>query len=225
MCTIMEDKNIQDQILALDRKMDRLLEFVEQQNRKREEFDDLVTDVSIVARDAFKSSVVMLDKAQVEFDSCGISCLIIKILQNIGTFHEMLDMMESARDFMKDVTPILHQVGLDAVNKMNELDQKGYFEYLRQLSGFMDKWIQVFTVEDLKRVGDNLENIAGILRNLNDPALVASLNKATKAISGLRMDEHEEVPSMWKIFRQLRSKEVRKSISYSLRVVQEIAKS
>jgi len=220
----MEEKNIQEQILQLDRKLDRLLEFVEQQNRKREEFDDLVTDVSIVAKDAFKNSVIMLDKAQVEFDSCGISCLIIKILQNLDTFHEMLDMMESARDFMKDVTPILHQVGLDAVNKMNELDQKGYFEYIRQLLHFMDKWVTVFTVEDLKRIEDNLESIAATLRNLSDPSLLAAMNKATRAMTEVKMEDDKNIPSLWQIFRQLRSKEVRKSISWSLRVVKEVVK-
>jgi len=220
----MEETTIREQIQHLDQKLDRLLEFVEQQNRKREEFDDLVTDVSIVAKDAFKHSVVMLDKAQVELDSCGISCLVIKILQNLDTFHEMLDMMESARDFMKDATPILHQVGLDAVNKMNELDQKGYFDYIRQLSHFMDKWIQAFTVEDLRKVEGNLENIAGILRNLSDPAFVAALNKATKAIAEVKMEDDKDNLSLWQIFRQLRSKEVRKSISYSLKIVKEIAK-
>ena len=220
----MEEKNIREQIQHLDQKLDRLLEFVEQQNRKREEFDDLVTDVSIVARDAFRNSVVMLDKAQVELDSCGISCLIIKILQNLDTFHEMLGMMESARDFMKDVTPILHQVGLDAVNKMNELEQKGYFEYIRQLVHLMERWVRVFTVEDLKKVEDNLENIAGILRNLSDPALMTAMNKATRVITEIKMDDEKDTLSLWQIFMQLRSKEVRKSISYSLRVVKEIAK-
>jgi uncharacterized protein YjgD (DUF1641 family) len=220
----MEEKNIQEQISSLDQKLDRLLEFVEQQNRKREEFDDLVSDVSIVAKDAFKNSVGLLDKAQVDLDSCGISCLAIKILQNLDTFHEMLGMMESARDFMKDFTPILHQVGLDAVNKMNELDQKGYFEYIRQISHFMDKWIQVFTVEDLRRVEDNLENIAGILRNLSDPALMAAMNKATRALAAVKMEDDKNVLSLWQIFRQLRSKEMRKSLSYSMKVVQEMGK-
>jgi uncharacterized protein YjgD (DUF1641 family) len=136
----------------------------------------------------------------------------------------MLGMMESARDFMKDATPILHQVGLDAVNKMNELDQKGYFEYIRQLSHFMDKWIQTFTVEDLRKVEDNLDNIAGVLRNLSDPALITALNRATKAITEVKMDDEKDILSLWQIFRQLRSKEVRKSISYSLKVVKEVAK-
>jgi uncharacterized protein YjgD (DUF1641 family) len=220
----MEETNIRDQIQHLDRKLDRLLEFVEQQNRKREEIDDLVTDVSIVAKDAFKQSVVMLDKAQVELDTCDLSCLIIKILQNLDTFHEMLDMMESARDFMKDVTPILHQVGLDAVNKMNELDQKGYFDYILQLSHFIERWVQVFTVEDLQRMEGNLENIAGILKNLSDPGLMAAMNKATRAVAEVKMEDEKDILSLWQIFRQLRSKEVRKSISYTLRVVKEMAK-
>lgn len=191
----MEEKNIQEQIRHLDQKLDRLLEFVEQQNRKREEFDDLVTDVSIVAKDAFKNSVVMLDKSQVELDSCGLSCLVIKILQNLDTFHEMLDMMESARDFMKDVTPILHQVGLDAINKMNELDQKGYFESIPQL-----------------------------LKNLSDPALLAALNKVTKAVAETKIESDKEILSMWQILKQLRSKEVRKTLTYSLKIINEITK-
>ena len=219
----MEEKNIQVQIQNLDRKFDRLLEFVEQQNRKREEFDDLITDASIVAKDAFKNSVVMLDKAQVELDSCGLSCLIIKILQNLDTFHEMLEMMESARDFMKDATPVLHQVGLDAVNKMNELDQKGYFAYIRQLVQLIDLWIQRFTIDDLKKVERNVDNIAGILRNLSEPSLVAALNKTSQVIATVKMENEKEVPSLWQIFKQLRSKEVRKSISYSLRVVKELS--
>jgi uncharacterized protein YjgD (DUF1641 family) len=107
---------------------------------------------------------------------------------------------------------------------MNELDQKGYFDYIRQLSHFMDKWILAFTVEDLRQVEGNLENIAGILRNLSDPALVAALNKATKAIAEVKMEDDKDNLSLWQIFRRLRSKEVRKSISYSLRVVKEMAK-
>ena len=216
----MEEKNIQEQIAALDRKMDQLLEFVELQNRKREEFDDLVSDVSIVAKDAFRNSVTLLDKAQVELDSCGITCLLIKLLQNIDTIHEMLDMMESFRDFMKDATPILHQVGLDAVNKMNELDRKGYFDYIGELMKILDKWVQTFTVDDLKKTEGNLENLAGILRNLSDPQLINSMNRITQAISDTKMDDKLDNKSLFQIFRQLRSKEVRKTVSYALRVVQ-----
>jgi len=218
----MTEKNIQEQISELNRKLDLVLESVEYQNRKREEFDDLMDDLNIVAKDAFKQTVVMLDKAQVDLDSCGLSCLLIKAMQNLDTFHEMLDMMESAKDFLKDVSPILHQVGLDAVNKMNELDGKGYFEYIRELGKFAETWMETFTVEDMKRVREGLPHLAGVIRNVTDPDFLQAIDKATLALATVKMDDKLDNRSFWKLMMDMKSPEVRKSISYSLRLLKAI---
>ena len=183
----MSEPNIQEQISALNRKMDLVLESIEQQKRNREEFDDLVSDLSIVAKDAFHHTVVMLDKSQVELDHSGIPMLLIKLLQNIDTFYEMFEMLESARDFMKDISPILHQVGLDAVNKMNEFDQKGYFD---------------------------------IIRNFTQPDLIAALSRTSKALADVKMDDKLDNKSLFGLLKQLNSPDVRKSLSYVLRLVQ-----
>ncbi|HNY03130.1 MAG TPA: hypothetical protein PKG48_11110, partial [Bacteroidales bacterium] len=119
----MADNNLQEQINELNRKLDLVLESIEEQKRKREEFDDFMADAGIVAKDLFHHTVVALDKAQVDLDHSGIPILLVKLVQNLDTFRELLEMMESARDFMADVSPIIHQVGLDAVHKMNELEQ------------------------------------------------------------------------------------------------------
>lgn len=191
----MEEQSIQEQITAINKKLDVIIENVELQQRKREEMDDLLKDINLVGKDAFQQSVILLDKAQVELDSGVISGLLIKVLQNIGTFYEMMEMMESARDFMKDVSPILHQVGLDAVNKMNELEQKGIFD-----------------------------SLGGIMRNLADPELLAAMNSMTRALATVKTDEKTDDKSLWQIFMQLRSPEIRRSISYSLRLLQAMNK-
>ncbi len=218
----MNENQLQVQIDQINKKLDRIMESIEMQDRRREAFDDLLEDVNIVAKDAFQQSVTILDKAGVELDSCGLSCLIVKILQNIETFREMLELMESARDFMKDVAPIIQQAGLDTIRKLHELDQKGYFKYLQALLSLMDKWVQTFTPEDLMKIENNLENIGGILRNLTDPKLLASINSATKVLAETKMDEHLDNKSLWKIFLQLKTPEVRRSISYSLRLLQAL---
>jgi len=220
----MAEKEIQEQLNELRQKMDLMLEYVSVQNQKREEIDDFVEDAGIIVKDVVKQTSLMLDKAQVELDHCGLSCLMIKVLQNVGTFHEMFEMMESAKDFMKDVTPILHQVGLDAVNKMNEFDSKGYFDYIRELGNFADQWVTVFTKDDIIRLENNLENIAGIVRNLSDPALMKSLNNMTLALSLVKPDEKLDNKSLFRLFKQLNSPELRKSLSYSLRLVQAMNK-
>ena len=215
----MTEKTIQEQISELNRKMDMILESVEQQKRNREEFDDLVSDLNIVAKDAFHQTVVMLDKSQVDLDQNGIPMLFIKVLQNVGTFHEMLEMLESARDFMKDISPVLHQMGLDAVHKMNELDQKGYFEFAGGLMSFIDKFISTFTVEDLRNLENNLVNMAGIMRNLSRPELIASLNRATQAFAEVKPDDKLDNKSLISLMKQLNSPEIRKSLSYTLRLI------
>ncbi len=186
----MSENNIQEQISELNHKMDMILESIELQKRNREELDDLVSDLSIVAKDAFRHTVVMLDKSQVEFDHSGIPMLLIKILQNIDTFYEMLEMLESAKDFMKDVSPILHQVGLDAVNKMNEFDQKGYFD---------------------------------IVRNLTQPDVIEALGRVSKAFAEIKMDDKLDNKSLFGLLKQMNSPDVRKSLSYTLRLVQAIS--
>jgi len=220
----MAEKELQEQLNELHQKMDMVLEYVSLQNQKREEIDDFVEDAGIVIKDVVRHTSGMLENAQVELDHVDLPGLMIKVLQNLGTFHEMFEMMESAKDFMKDVTPILHQVGLDAVNKMNELDRKGYFEYISELGNFVDKWIQLFTREDLIRLQNNLENIAGIVRNLSDPALMKGLNNMTLALAEVKPDEKLDNKSLFGLFKQLNSPEVRQSLSYSLRLVQQIAK-
>ena len=185
----MSEKNIQEQIGELNQKLDLILESIEQQKRNREEFDDLVSDLSIVAKDAFQHTVIMLDKSQVDLDHSGIPMLLVKLLQNIDTFNEMLEMLESVKDFMKDISPVIHQMGLDAINKMNEFEQNGYFD---------------------------------IVRNLTRPDVIATLGRTSKAIAEVKMDDTLDNRSLFSLIKQLNSPDVRKSLSYALRLVQAI---
>ena len=92
---------MQLQINEINRKLDLVLEHVEQQRLKREVVEDLVEDLSIIGKDAFQNTVVALDKAGVELDSDALASLGIKLIRNVGTFNEMMEMLESANDFMK----------------------------------------------------------------------------------------------------------------------------
>lgn len=191
----MEEKKLQEQIDDLNQKLDRVLEFVEIQHRKREELDDLMSDLSLISKDAFNSTVSALDKAGIELDPCGVQCLLIKLIRNLSTFGEMVELMESAKDLARDLSPILRQIGLDVIEKMHELDEKGY-----------------------------LESFATIGKNLGNKETVDALVKISQAITDVKMDHNLDNKSFLQLFKQMRSKEVRKSLSYSMRLLEEINK-
>lgn len=191
----MEEKNVQEQIDELNHKLDRVLEFVEIQHRKREELDDLMKDLTLISKDAFNSTVSALDNAGIELDPCGVQCLLIKLLRNLSTFGEMIELMESAKDLAKDLTPIIRQIGLDVIQKMHELDEKGY-----------------------------IDSFMTIGKNLTSKETVDALVKLSQALNDVKMDDRVDDKSFWRLFKQMRSKEVRKSLSYSMRLLEEINK-
>jgi uncharacterized protein YjgD (DUF1641 family) len=189
----MSEKNIQEQISVLNQKLDLVLESIEQQKRNREKLDDLISDLSIVAKDAFNHTVVMLDKSQVELNHNGIPLLLVKLLQNIETFYEILEVLESVKDFMKDVSPILHQMGLDAVNKMNEFDQKGYFNIVSNLTqpdviAALSRFSKA--IAEIK-MDDELDNksLFGLLKQLNSPDVRKSLSYTLRLVQAINKGE------------------------------------
>jgi len=220
----MEENNIQQQINEINRKLDLLLEHVGEQRHKREELDDLIEDLSIVGKDAFQNTVIALDKAGVELDSDALGSLAIKLIRNIGTFNEMIEMIESANDFMKDVSPIVQQIGLDTINKLAEFEQKGYMDYLAEMGKMLEKVTQNYTVEDVRNLTANLDLIFGTVKNLTNPSLLLAAEKATAVIAKTNMDDTLDNKSLFKLFKEMNSPEVRKTLFYTLRLLKEIVK-
>jgi uncharacterized protein YjgD (DUF1641 family) len=189
----MEHQEIQQQINDLNSKIDKVLEYVALQHQKREEWDDLIADLSIVGKDAFNQTVQTLDNAGVELDSCGFQCLMIKILRNLDTLNEMVELVESTKDFFRDATPIFRQIGLDTINKMNELEEQGVIEKLTSIS-----------------------------QNLTNRDTLATLEQISGALARTRMDDELDNQSLWRILKELRSKEVRKTISFMIRLLKNM---
>jgi uncharacterized protein YjgD (DUF1641 family) len=211
----MAEVNVQTQIDEINRKLDIILEEVYTQKQTRESVYDLADDLSIIGKDIFKNAVIELDKAGVEIDRDAIAGMGIKLIRNIQNINELLEAMESLQDFLKDATPILHQVGLDAVHKMHELEQKGYFEFLQELGYLMDNIVTHFSKEDVRALADNIVFILETVKNLTQPDMLKAINNATTIYKNLDMDEVEEY-SIFKAMMELRKPEMKKGIGFMI---------
>ena len=80
----MEEKNIQSQIDSLNKKVDLLLDYVNEQRLKANSIDDLVADVSIVGKDMYDSTVAILEEQMVDVDPDQIRHLVIRLLKNVN---------------------------------------------------------------------------------------------------------------------------------------------
>lgn len=211
----MADNHVQTQIDEINRKLDIILEEVYSQKEARESVYDLADDLSIIGKDIFKNTVIELDRAGVEIDRDSIAGMGIKLMRNIQNINELLDTMESLNDFIKDVSPIMHQVGLDAVHKMNEMERKGYFDFLKELGGMMDNIVTHFSKEDVRALADNVVIILETVKNLTQPDMLKAINNATTIYKNLDMEDIEEY-SILKAMMELRKPEMKKGIGFMI---------
>jgi len=161
----------------------------------------------------FKTAVVELDRQGVELDTEALAGLGFKMLRNIKTFHELFDVIESANDFMKDAGPIVQDVGLTSIKYLNELEQKGYFEFMKESGNILDKIVTTYSKEDMRLLADNVIVILDTVKNMTQPAMLGALNNAVSVFQHMDMENVPEY-SMWKAFKELRSPELKKGLGF-----------
>lgn len=215
-------ENIQQQINEINRKLDILLEEVLAQSETRQSVEDLTNDLSIIGKDVFRSTVVELENAGVELDGEAVKLLVFKLIRNVDTITEMFEMLESANDFMKDISPIVHQMGLDGIKLMHEFEQKGYFDFMRELLKMMDNIVVHFSKEDVKMLADNIVTILETVKNLTQPQMLKAINNGLVVYKSIEVDNVDEI-SLWKAMKEMNSKEMRKSLGFMITFLKNIA--
>jgi uncharacterized protein YjgD (DUF1641 family) len=219
----MTEQNIQQQIDDINKKLDIILEEVFAQKQNRDSMNDLMDDLSIVGKDAFKNTVIELDKAGVELDSEALKGTAIRLIRNIDNLNEFLDTLESINDFMRDVSPIIRQVGLDAIQKMNEMDQKGYIEFFMELSKIADNVVKHFTIKDVKDLADNIVTILETVKGMTQPDVLLAFDNGMKVYKSIDTKNIPEY-TMWKAMKEMRTPEMRKGLGFMITFLKNLSK-
>jgi len=219
----MDKDNMQGQINEINRKLDIVLEEVMAQKETRQSIEDLTSDLTIVGTDVFKSTVTELDNAGVEIDGEAVKQLMLKLVRNVDTLNEMFEMMESMNDLVKDVTPILHQMGLDGIHMMHEFEQKGYFEFIKESMKIFDNIVTHFGAEDVKLLADNAVTILETIKTLTQPEMLKAINSGLVVYKSIDVRGVPEY-SLIKAMREMNSKEMRRGIGFMITFLKNIAR-
>jgi uncharacterized protein YjgD (DUF1641 family) len=220
----MSDKLIQEQINEINRKLDLIIDETSFQRENREVINDLVDDVAVIGKDAFRQMVTQLDDAGIELDSEALRCLLLRLIRNIRSLGMVMETLESFTDLAKDVTPIIKQIGLDSVQKFHELEQKGYFELLNQLGKTFDQILSKYRIEDIQKLSENLVPVIDTLSTIADPRILGKINAAAVALRDINTDEIEDY-SVWRLMKQLNKPEVRKSLGFIMAFINNVSKT
>jgi len=208
-----KEMNTETKLQELDQKVDLILEYITQQKQKSEAVDDLIADASIIGKDIYTSTVKALDDQNVEIYPEELSEMGIRLVRNIRNINIMLDFLESMTDLTKDLAPIANEVIIDGTKKLHEFEQKGYFEFLRELGKIVDNIVTHFTTEDLNLLADNVVTILETVKNLTQPEMLQSVNNAVKIFASMDIDQAPQY-SVWKLMREMNQPEMKKALGF-----------
>lgn len=213
---------IQKQIDEINKKLDLILEETYAQKQNRESMLDLVDDLSIVGKDVFQNTVSQLDKAGVEINGETIASVGIKALHNLENINNLLETLESINDFIKDVTPILHQAGLDGIHKVNAFYEKGYFDFFNELTKVVDNIVTHFSTDDVRELADKIVPILEVVKEITQPDMLNAVNNAVIVYKHLETSDIPEY-SIWKMMREMNSPQMRKGMGFMMTFLKNLS--
>lgn len=219
----MKEKNLEARIDALDKKLDVLLEYVNNQRLNTEMISDLTKDLQIIGKDAYDSTVEELDKRQVELDPAEMTDLAVTFLRNIGNIKTVLNTLEMAVDLSKEVGPLANEAIIDFSKKLGEFDQKGYFEFIKGVGPIIDNIVTGFGKEDLDELADSIVTILQIVKEVTQPEILGTVKNAIKTFNAMETEEVESY-SMWKAMREMNSPEMKKALGFGITFMKNLSK-
>jgi len=213
-------------ISDLNQKIDALTEqvaFLSQeaqlQRRRRQEWDELKGDLTLIAGDAYNLTVRQLDEVEGYVQLEDIMHLAKRMLRNTRNLEQMVDQLESLAELGRDLSPLSQNAFLNLMNQLDGLERKGYFDFARAASSIADRIVTSFSEDDVRHLGDNIVLILETVKEMTQPDVMRLLRRTATVV------REEEPPSvsLLSILRQLNDPAVKKGLAKSLRVLKSVS--
>ena len=208
-------------IESIHKKLDYLTEYVEAQHKRQQEFDELKQDVIPIANHMIKLSIDELAEIGTEFQVEDLFYLLKRLLRNTGLLMRLVDMLEAGMDLTEELKPIGLQAFSDMVETLDRLEREGYFTFMREGWGIIERIVQEFNEDDVRALGDNIVAILTTVRSMTQPEILSLANQAISAIQPSAAEE--ENVSTLALLRELSDPKVRRGMSRMLNLLKALA--
>ena len=219
----METQTVDEQLLDIQQKLDVITAYIHEEQRRRREMKELRDDLGLIGKDVFDAVVTELEEVSSHFDTEDLLSLLKKLLRNTRNLSKMLEQVESAVGLYADVKPLGKQIFTELLETLDELDQKGYFEFLRETLNIVDEIITSFNIDDVRLLKENIVSILQTAKNLTQPEVLGTLNNAVGFFQKMDVAVERDV-SFMTLLKELRDPEVKRGIAFLLEFAKNMAK-
>lgn len=220
----MMEESIQLQINEINKKLDYIIEEIEFQKRNRLENEDLKEDLMRIGKDVYDTAIIELNQIHEHVDTREILHFIKYMIRNVGTINKVVQQLESIKDFLIDFNPLLREITLDFMKKLDEYDRKDYFGSIKEGFNILENILKSFNKNDVKLLGDNIVTILTTVKNLTQPDMLNSINNALNIYKKLDFDIDHNV-TLLKTIKEIKDPETLKGIYFTIKFLQNLVKT
>lgn len=220
--TAREAPDVQDQLNEVNRKLDYLTSQIAKWERQQRVKEELQDDLVRIGREAVQAVVMELDEVAVHFDLKDLRALVKTLLRNVTTISAAVQQMQSAADLLGDVRPLTKEMFDHIVERLDEMDRMGYFEFAREFSGVLDEVVTTFTPEDVRLLRENIASILLTVKNLTQPEMLATMNNFVQFYRTMEAPA-EQHATYRQLVRELRNPETKRGMVFLIQFLQRLS--
>jgi len=214
--------DMQQQINDINLKLDIILNEIDKQRRLRSEMDDLKDDLMRVSKEVYDSAVLELEEVSDNIKTGDILFLFKKLLRNINNITKTFEQLENVRDFVQDAAPVSRELFNDFMMMLDEMDRKGYFRFLKEISFMTDTIVQNYSTKDVKDFGEKIIKIMDTFNNLTQPEILDKINDAIEIYKNTEFEPDKKVTTM-SLIRELNSPETKKALAFLIKYLKRLS--
>ena len=215
-----------DRIVELERKLDTMsgqldliAEELREQRLRRQQWDELRTDLSPIAAEAMELASNELEAIQDFVQPEDMLRLLRRILRNTKNIEDGIARYESLMDFLDDAGTLTNEAFVKILTTLEAFEQRGYFEFAQAGLGVVDQVVTAYSKEDVEALGENVVQMLDIVKNLTQPEMLAVATRMLDAVQRQQAAaelEPAEPPGLIALAGQIRDPEVRRGLGRAL---------
>ena len=213
---------IDQKLEALAAQVSFLTEHAERQQRRQQEWDELKADLTPVVNDMYLVAVEHLSEVEPYVQLEDLVHLLKRLARNTHNIERMLDQLESLFDLLQDVSPILNDAVLSAIQELDAMERRGYFALMREGRYVLDNIADAFGPEDARQLGENIVTILTTVKEMTQPEVMSTVQNLAGTMRKVETDPQVIDTSMWGILRQLRDPQTRRGLAMTLQMLRAV---
>ena len=203
--------SVEERLDRLALQLDYITMEMQKQRYDRERWQELIDDISPLVEQGMGMAINHLAADECEFGD--LWKLAHTFVQNAAVLEAWIGPLRTMSALAEELGPLATPAVSSLNEKLQRLDERGYFHFAREAGAIVDNVVTSFTEEDVRLLGENIVLILQTVKQMTQPEVMGLLGRAAVTIQEVESDGTSEPPSTLALLKQMRDPQVRRGLA------------